>query len=106
MSYIEIDKKQIIKNIQDIKNKTTHGRICAVLKDNAYGLGIKRIYDIIKDYIDYVAVSKISDLKKVKINKPIIMLVPLNEKDLIQSFKYNIEYCVSSLEYLKILIMQ
>lgn len=104
MSYIEIDKKQIIKNIQDLKSKTTHGKICAVLKDNAYGLGIKRIYNIIKDYIDYVAVSKIRDLKKVKINKPIIMLVPLNEKDLKESLKYNIEYCVSSLEYLKIFI--
>lgn len=104
MSYIEINKKQIIKNIENIKRKMKNKKICAVLKDNAYGLGIKSIYNIIKNHIDYVAVSKVSDLKKVKINKPIIMLVPLNKQDLNESLKYNIEYCVSSLEYLKILI--
>lgn len=104
MTNIIINKRKIINNIEEIKSKVKCDKICAVLKDNAYGLGIKKIYNIIKNYVDYIAVSKLTDLRKVKIDKPTIMLMPLNTKSFEQSLKYNIEYCVSSIAYLKEII--
>ncbi|MDR0384390.1 MAG: alanine racemase [Christensenellaceae bacterium] len=71
MPTLLVDTKQIVKNIQ----KFNHA-ICAILKADAYGLGIENIVPVIEDYVQSFAVSKQSEYDKLKkiTNKEIILL--------------------------------
>ena len=77
-SWIEINSKNLISNIQQFKNildrKT---KISAVVKSNAYGHGIIQVSKIIQHSIDMFCVVNLEEallLRKNNIRKPILVL--------------------------------
>jgi alanine racemase len=75
---VSINSKVILENIAAQKAKLNRGvQFCAVLKANAYGMGLLKIAEIIKDYVDLFAVARVADGVKLRtygIKKPIIIL--------------------------------
>ena len=98
-----IDLKALKNNLQYIKSKLNNNtKLCAVVKDNAYGHGIKNVLPILKEYANYYAVANIDEaieLRKLT-TSPILILgeCPTESLDLIT--KNNIEVTVSSMHTL------
>lgn len=63
--YISINEKNLKFNLDYYKEKTNKG-IIAVVKNNAYGHGVKEIVSIIDDKIDMYAVSNLNEAKEVR----------------------------------------
>jgi alanine racemase len=49
-------KQTLINNVRSLKREA-HGRLCVMVKANAYGHGLKEIVNILKDEVDFFGVS-------------------------------------------------
>lgn len=101
-SFLTINLKKLQTNIEEIR-KINNKKIIAVIKSNAYGLGIINIANFLlsKD-IDYFAVATLEEailLRKNKIRTNILVLEKSNDYLLFQ--KYNLTYVVYDLYSLK-----
>ena len=57
-----IDGDALIQNIKKIKRYVGNStKICAVVKANAYGVGVKNVCNIIGDYVDFYAVVNVEE---------------------------------------------
>ncbi len=75
--WIEINKANLLKNIAQMKRITKPSKIMAVLKANAYGLGVLGVSNTLQKYIDVFGVVGIKEaitLRKGGITKPIVNL--------------------------------
>jgi len=80
--WCEVDLHAIAENIEQIRKKTDK-KIFAVVKCNAYGLGIEAITDFLNDKADGFVVSDIDEALKVKSKKPVLILQPqISDKDI------------------------
>lgn len=79
--YCEVNKKTMLNNIDIIKNKVPDKKLIAVLKSNAYGLGIEGVSDIIDKHVDMYAVSSISEYKNIRTKKDVLLMSPLCSLD-------------------------
>ena len=84
MNKLVIDKDILIKNIEAIK-KHTRSKIIAVLKANAYGLGLLEFASVLQQNgIDFFAVTDIKDALKLRengITGQILLLTPTNQAE-------------------------
>lgn len=81
-TWCEIDTNAIKNNIS-IAKSSTNKKIIAVLKANAYGLGIQKLSSFLEEYVDMFAVSSIEEASLINSNKNILILTPvITEKDL------------------------
>ena len=73
-----VDSKQLVINAVNIRRYLGKDTLfCAVVKANAYGLGIQTICKSIKSYVDYFAVACIKEAKDIRSfdrNTPILIL--------------------------------
>ena len=97
MAYIEIDKSNLIANIEKIR-KITNREIMAVIKDNGYGHGIKEVASILKESgVERVAVRNNSEAEIVKpFFKEILVFFPTLNRNGI-----NVSYTISDITSLK-----
>lgn len=86
--WCEVDLNIIAKNIDKIK-KSTNKKIIAVVKRNAYGLGIERISEFLDDKVDGFAVNDVEEALKVRSEKPILILLPAISDSDIPKIKEN-----------------
>ena len=104
MNELTINLKNIKRNIEQKKATLKNGcRFCAVIKANAYGLGAERVAHAIENNVDYFAVARTSELKKLRnsgITKPILVLGRLFEKQITESLIHDGEIQASSFEEL------
>ena len=59
--------------------------VCAVVKADAYGFGMVKVCELLKGSVDYFAVAKLSEFlkyKELEIDKPCLILSPLNIREL------------------------
>ena len=81
MNKLLIERNKLLKNIEIIK-KYSRSKIIAVLKANAYGLGLIEFANILQQNgIDFFAVTDIKDALKLRengISGQIIVLTPTN----------------------------
>lgn len=82
-------------------------KFCAVVKANAYGLGVKKICESIDDLVDYFAVSSEDEFLEIckAVTKPILLLDPIYE-NITNLAKLNCEFCVSNFHQLKIILAE
>ena len=101
-SFLTINLKKLQTNIEEIR-KINNKKIIAVIKSNAYGLGIIDIAKfLLSQGIDYFAVATLEEailLRKNKIRTNILVLEKSNDHLLFQ--KYNLTYVVYDLDSLK-----
>lgn len=81
-------------NIFCIKQKNPN--LCAVVKADAYGHGIKNVVPFLNDKVGFFAVNTIKEAKKVRkySNKPILVLCGFLPKDLCYASQNNIHLAV------------
>lgn len=78
-------------------------KIMAVVKNNAYGHGLKEISLFLDkdDRVQYLVVNTIKEgiyLRKIKIKKPILILGNIEPKDYEKTIKYNLTLSINSLK--------
>lgn len=102
-TYIKINKKNIIFNIQSIKHSLKNQKICAVIKDNAYGHDMIKISKCISKYVDLFGVSTIEEAIKLSehINKKILILGHIDNQKIKSAILNNIRLTISSFEQAK-----
>lgn len=80
--WCEINMDNVEYNIKKIREKTNK-KLMAVIKGNAYGLGIENMTPILDDLVDGFAVSNIEEGLRVKSEKDILILYPeLSDEDI------------------------
>ncbi|MBI2990120.1 MAG: alanine racemase [Candidatus Magasanikbacteria bacterium] len=75
--WLEINKKNLLYNVKQMKKLCGNKKIMAVLKANAYGLGGTGVAKIIKDQVEafgVVGINEALSLRNAGIRKPIINL--------------------------------
>ncbi len=78
MLSVQINLHTITKNVAIIKKHLRNGtKLCAVLKDNAYGMGLAQIGKLLAPIVDYFAVISIDEgitLRQLGIKQDILLL--------------------------------
>ena len=78
MLSVQVNLRTILKNVIAIKKRLQSGtKFCAVVKANAYGLGLERISKLLVPYVDCFAVANIDEaiaLRKFGIKQDILLL--------------------------------
>ena len=101
-----VDVNKIMRNINSIKEQTG-AKFCAVVKANAYGVGIE-LARYISDCVDYFAVSCVDEANKLATltTKPILILSPPDICE-IKNIKFDsIEFAVDNVEIINWLSTQ
>lgn len=105
-SWIELNAKNLEHNLGIFKKKAKNSKVLFTVKANAYGHGIREILSITKNLntFEYYGVDSISEAKTVKEidkKKDILILGWCDEDELEQAVNEEIEFVVSSPEYLQ-----
>ncbi len=82
--YLEVNLSKIDENISIIRNISGNKKIIAVVKGNAYGLGICEVCDFLRDKVDMFGVSNLDEairIHEMGIENEIIILTPIVSKD-------------------------
>lgn len=101
--WCEVDKKIIMNNIKNIKENIPDKKFIAVLKANAYGLGIEGISEAIDNHIDMYAISSTEEYEKIRSEKDVLLMSPLCS---IEDFEYargkdNLVLSIDNIDMLK-----
>lgn len=101
MTTLNIDKQVLLHNINVIKNLSDKSEIIAVVKGNAYGLGLCPFAKLLEQTgISHFAVTDLADaitLRECCIQGEILMLTPIYEHTLLcQAVKHNITLSITS----------
>lgn len=84
-----ISKDKILENLSIFSDK----KVCAMVKANAYGFGVKEVVEILKPYVEYFGVANVDEGIAVRKFAP-------DSKILIVGKTYNIDACrENNLEY-------
>lgn len=104
MNEYVINLKNIALNALQIKANLNSGRLCAVVKANAYGLGAVRVAHTLKSIVDYFAVARpdeLFELRKNGIKNSVLVLGHLFEDEMKQVVSQRGEIQVNSIEMLR-----
>ena len=100
-----ISADKLVYNIKKIKRFIgRQTKICAVVKADAYGLGVKNVCTIISDEVDYFAVVTINEalnLRKIDKAKPILVLGASNLERIDDCVNNDIMVSISSIDEVK-----
>lgn len=104
-TYARIDGKILEDNVKEIKNKYNgYEYYFGVVKNNAYGHGMKVVQDLIRGGINYLAVSSLEEAlaaRKFATKIPILVLEPIDLEFVDDAINNKITLTVESLDYLK-----
>ena len=93
-----IDNKKLLHNLNYIKSNSNK-KICAVVKANAYGHGLKQIVTLLSGKVDYFAVANLKEALKIRnVDKSTPTLILFNCDNYPLASKLNISVSVYSLE--------
>ena len=99
-----IDGKKLLSNIRKINRYIgRQKKICAVVKADAYGLGVKNVCPLIQDEVDYFAVVNVKEAMEIRLinsEKPILILGASNLECINWCARNNVMVSVSTLEEL------
>ncbi len=78
-------KQNLISNFNSIKQQVKKAKICAVVKANAYGVGVKETVKALSGKCDFFAVSncvEAHEVRKIDSKTPILVLMPVKQSEL------------------------
>lgn len=84
------NKINLIHNILQIKKRANKQKICAMVKANAYGTGLKNTVKTLRKYVAYFGVSCVAEAVQAKkyTNKPILITGALDVSKITKRFDY------------------
>ncbi|HEY2810849.1 MAG TPA: alanine racemase [Rhabdochlamydiaceae bacterium] len=99
-AWIEIDVRQLKKNIALVKSHIGKSLYCLPVKANAYGHGLCPIGKITEEAgIDYLAVAHLQEavrLRQAQVRIPILVLGAIHEDQIPDLIDWNLEFTISS----------
>ena len=105
LSYIEISKLKLIKNIQSWRSYLGPStKLTAVVKANAYGHGQNEVASVINDYVDYFQVDDFRELKLLTsfVTKPILVLGYITKSEIEAAINLGAIFAIYDVERLKL----
>ncbi len=98
---IIISKDNLINNIKQVKKYNPDTLICAMVKANAYGVGVENVVSIIDRYADYYGVACFFEAKSLRslTDKKILILGVVDEID--EDFSYSCNSIDDALKLIK-----
>jgi alanine racemase len=107
-AWLEIRKKVIVKNLDEIKRITKNAEAIAMLKGNAYGMGLIEVGRVLIEQgikmFGVVGISEALTMKKVSKNIAVIDFEPLTKYKLETYIKQEICPVISSIDDYKLLV--
>lgn len=104
-TYAKIDGKILEENVAEIKKKyNDYKYYFGVVKNNAYGHGMKIVTNLIASGINYLAVSSLEEAlmaRKFSIDIPILVLEPIEIEYIDDALSNKITLTIDNLDYLK-----
>ena len=96
-----ISKDNLINNIKQVAKLNPNSKICAMVKANAYGVGVNQVLQIIDNYVDFYGVACFFEAQKLKklTKKKILIVGPIEKCTISKRFSYT----CSSLEDVRFL---
>jgi alanine racemase len=76
-TYVEVDLRQLERNLQNIRAHVRPAKVMAVVKANAYGHGVDIVAPCIENYADYLGVAIVEEgihLREIGIKAPILVM--------------------------------
>lgn len=102
-SWIEVDLEALDSNIKTIRRKLDgKSKLMAIVKDNAYGMGIDAVVNMQKQSIDFFAVSYLDEaieLRKAGITQNILILTKTDENRIGEVFEFGLIQTIHSEGY-------
>ena len=101
-----VEKNRLIHNFNEIKNLVGETKICAVVKANAYGTGVKPAVKNLMGKADFFAVSSCCEAREVRridSNTQILILMPIEVENAGFCSENNISITVQNSVELKVL---
>jgi alanine racemase len=104
-TWVEVSKSALLHNVQVFrKNIGKNVKLCAVVKANAYGHGLKEIIPLLKNKIDVFAVDNIEEaviIRQMDNSIPVLVLGYITLSNLSIPIENNISFVVYNIETLK-----
>ena len=92
-----IDYNAIEKNTLFFRRLVGKSKLCAVLKNNAYGHGLIHVALHIAELVDCFAVGSVDEAEQLKfLRKDVLILLPQNERNTVRAIKSNCLLTVDS----------
>ena len=102
LNYMYINNTNLIDNVKQIKKQNPNSQICAMVKANAYGVGVKNVVKTLSPYVHYFGVANAREAEIVSKNtNKKILIVGCLEKT--RSINNRFSYACHSLEDVKFL---
>lgn len=100
LSKIVLSKDNLLHNLSEIK-KRSNGKICAMVKANAYGHGLTEVATLIKDHVAFFGVSNQDEAETIRgfCDTPIIIFGLCD--DYVRCMQNNISFALFSLKMTK-----
>ena len=96
-----IDYNAIEKNTRYFKQKIGKAKLCAVLKNDAYGHGLVHVAPRIAELVDCFAVGSVDDAEQLQfLNRDTLVLLPQNKRNTERAIKNDFILTVDSFETL------
>jgi len=104
-SKIILNKSNLLHNLNSIKSFCNNAQVCAMVKANAYGHGIKEIVGVLKGRVGAFGVVNIDEAIKVREVDKSTPVIIFSECDAIEkALEYNISLSIISIKSLKNII--
>ena len=104
-TYALIDENVLKKNIEEIKSKySDYSYYIGVVKNNAYGHGMRVVNALVEGGVNYLAVSSLEEaieVRKYNQETPILCLEVIDLDYIFDCINYNVTITVESLSYLE-----
>lgn len=98
-TYLEVNLEQLRKNLAAIRSHVHGAKVMPMVKANAYGHGIEGVAPFIEPFVDALGVALVEEavqLRKMGIQKPILVAGPALVEDLPLFFEHDLILAVSS----------
>lgn len=84
LSFIEVHADKLMHNIRSLKEAVPGKKIIAVVKANAYGVGMREVVPLLEEHIDVFAVDDVEELHALRFltEKPVYMLGYVPHEDI------------------------
>ncbi|MBO5954955.1 MAG: alanine racemase [Clostridia bacterium] len=90
LNKIIIYKDNLINNIKQVKFQNPNSKVCAMVKANAYGVGVGEVVQVLDEFVDFWGVACFFEAQELEnlTNKKILIVGALEKENVNERFSY------------------